>query len=537
MRGNPYEEFYMRMQHLQNVFRLAADASQHTAPRSLGLWVRTCAWWFVKGRAMLERRVRETQKGVADSIHEADSDHSIEATQPYVDLAKAWWITREIIPDYVHLERNENSNQLSDKVDAIDFSHLIQTFNAIEASMQALATSMTQNDVMPPSSILTQGMDTRIWVEYPSLPHGILCLVGGLNQTTLAKRILPGQQPFFSILVSDTQRHFNYGRLFVEAEIAMEGEPHDVQMPCVVTILREKTSSNVEITIVSQDGQINLHVQSDKRRGPTWADVEWRSRSQSICVHLTPELGLVLRFLAQEIKTLWGIFDYNRRMMKDWQPQENENVVLEEVIPIFHYSSPIGGPPESFPSKPVKDCRLRLLETSHLKVEGTGERTLYGGQRLVILTPPGLKTLSGISHALDPGLPVLFNYLRGDGNAPALMLHIRKEGKTASMIFTFAQTESRAKLHLLLSGGFINSGESASEDIALPDLLISRLTTEEAPEPAGTVVISNIEWKSLNVISSTSAAKAPCPIPLRICITCNFGVVVDRLNGGAFLPT
>ena len=521
------DEFYARMQHLRGVFRLAAETSQVTAQRASEHWLRASTWWFLKGRSGLEASARLAQNR---SPRLEGMDLPLQTKQSYVDLAKAWWIMEEIIPDGSLSLPNARHSGSSDSIDGLDEARIKQVGKSLRGNMRALMLSMKKNRLLPPHSLLVQGVDTTIWVHYPSLPPGLLALVADLDPRTLIKRSSPGREPFFGILIGDTERHFSYGRMFVDTEIVSDDDSgDDLQFPCILSIIRERSSSNLEITIASQDGQVNLHIQPDKKRGPTWTDIHWKVKSHSLRINLTRDLDLTVRFWESDFKTLWGIHDYTRRVDQEWKPKENEEVVFNDSVTMFQYIPPPGSQ-GTFPSNPIKRCKVRLFEKKLRIVGGSGHTDLHDGHRMLVVTPPGVKTLSSISKLFGPKSPILFNYLRGENNAPALLLNVRDEGVKLSIVLTFHEVLKRTELHMLLSSAFVGPNEWSSAELTLQDFQIVKNSTEF---PSMLTLAPGIEWHHVKVIQERDTSDSPeatSSDPLRICMTSNLGTLTEHVN-------
>lgn len=531
------DEFYSRVEHLRGVFHLASQRSQAAVDESLALWIRASTWWFLKGRNGLGSNARTA----AEQHHASQTTPQIptQALQCYVDLAKAWWIAREIIPEHLLRVQSADSESIVDSIDGLTLPLLEHAYASLQSSMDALTTSMQKYRLLPPHGLLIQGLDTRIWVDYPVLSPDILALTADVDPKTALKRTQPDEQPFFPVLLGDSERHFSYGRMFVEVEIVSEYDGLDeYQLPCVLSIVRERADSRVEVTIVSQDGVINLHVQSDRnRQGPTWDDVEWKVRSHSARIHLAEGFELAVRFWEVDFKTLWDIYDYNRRVEKDWCAREDEVVVFNDVVDNFHYIPPTNSQ-NTFPSKPVRSCKVRLFEASCIPPKSSGQEGLHTGHRLMAMTPPESKTLSSIGATFGPANPVLFSYLRGEGGRPALLLSVRDQGIKSTMVLTFAGTEKRAEVHALLNGTLIWPDESQSAKLPLKDFRVSLVAGDPAMTSRDLAFVPDIKWEYVRLIEKNEDSQHPKTSSSghrRICVRCNLGNITDRISSGMLI--
>jgi len=528
------DDFYSRVEHLHGVLSLSSERTPAMLDESIALWLRASTWWFLKGRNGLESSIRTATEQTHGPPTKPQSPS--QGLQCYIDLAKAWWIARDIIPDRFQ-QIQHSDGEIVDSIDGLRLPLLKQAYASLQANMKALTISMQKNRLLPPRSLLIQGLDTRIWIDYPALSPDILALTANLDPRTAAKRTSLNEKPFFPILLGDTDRHFSYGRMFVEVEIVSEYEGLDeYQLPCILSIIREREDSRVEMTVASQDGHINLHIQSDKNTGPNWDDVEWKVRPHSIRIHLAQGFELAVRFWEADFKTLWGIYDYNRKVEKDWSTRGDEVTVFDGVVDNFHYIPP----PDSrntFPSKPIRSCKVRLFEVSRMPSRNSGQGKIHAGHRLMVITPPDSKSLSSISARFDPVNLGLFSYLRGEGGRPALLLSIRTHDTKLTMVLTFRDIEKRAELHTLLNSTSVGPDEAESAKLPLKDFRVSLVANDPTLTSGDLAFVPEIVWEYVKVIEqgqSTHHSEAQLPSHRRICIGCNIGNVTDRISSGIY---
>ena len=520
-------DFYSRAQHLRGVFRLAAEKTCAIENKAIEHWLRASAWWFLRGKLTLESNFKSgvLEKGSLNG--QGSTKSGSQSQQCYVDLAKAWWIMEDILPEHVSPHSAASIRNTLDSFDGLDYADLRAVYYMIIANMQGFALFMAKNNIMPPQAILIQGADPTIWVEYPTVPPGLLGYTTALN-----KRL---RDPFFPILFTDTARHFSYGRVFAEAEIVSEdGVAEDSQLPCILSIIRQRTSSQVEITVTSQDGQINIHVQSDPKLGQTWKDVEWKVKSHSLRIRFPQGYQVALRPWEHDFKTIWGIHDYIRRVQKEMQPSDNEERVLDQTVTAFHL---VTGPEstETFPPRPVKQCRVRLFRRTALLEEGSGNRHIYNGTRLVVVTPPTTKTLSSFSRRFGRRSPILFSNLRGEDSAPALLLALRESAQKVSMILTFQDAGKRAELYMLMAGLLLGPGESHSKEIPIQKMSIVEILAAESAATKPLSLPQALQWQHVDVINQRQGSDCNQFVltdRLRIVASCNYGTVTDLVNLG-----
>jgi hypothetical protein len=490
--------FYTRMQHLRSVFSLNEVNVRIPPSESYSRWLRCATWWFLRGRSVLESNV-----GTLKAANGNQNDQiPLSILQCYVDLAKCWWIVEEKLP---MLDKTDVLfNQQHDSVDGLDTQSMMQAAKVLHASMDALDASMAKNGLLPHDSVLRQGLSTKLWSDNPSLPQHILLSMASLDPRTFARQI-GRQPPFYSMLVADTDRYFSFGRLFVSVEIRFAETGRELlKLPAVLSIIRDRTRMEAEITICSQDGQINLHIQSDKSNGLTWNGVKWDRKAFTIQLFLSNAFECIVRFKGSDMTTLLSVLDYDRHLEKEWQRAENEQVVFEETLNLFHYvpSKSVESKTDSmFPTQPIKNCRVRLFIETSLADERVGRFRLHKAYRLLFRTSPATKTPSSLSKTFKTSAPLLYTYLRGEGDAPAVMLTTHENGHSSSVILTFLDKARRAKFMELFDGSWIEPHEVSSKNLPMKSMSIETVGDKDATRDAKLYLPSSIQWQAARMIN------------------------------------
>lgn len=525
------DHFYANVQHLNNVFRLAAETYQSPTEVGFADWIRACIWWFLKGSDRLEMTSLTESHG-SNSVTSSPDGSAFALKQAYIDLAKAWWIMNEVLPRYIQQEDQNTQASGGD-----EYLGLLEVYSGIQASMRGLSAMMEKRQLLPPSSLLIQGADTRIWIRHPTLSTNLGSLLTNLTPRKLLKQS-PSEFRFFGIPLMDTNMHFTFGKMFVDAEIVLNND-HDtdtaeaLQLPCILSIIRKRTSPEAEFTLVSQDNSINLHIQSNRKFGPTWSEIEWRKKSHTLRIRIARDLELVLRFWEKDFRVLFGIYEYACKLQYYWEPYPDEKLKFDKVVRTFHY---VGQPQNSmmFPTDPIRQCKIRVFQKIFITGEHSGKHRLFAGHRVVVFTPPGIKTSSHISQDFRQKDPLMFKYLRGEAEAPALMLDVRDK-ESYAMVITFDSVSARAELHSILAGTFVYQDEVVSERVPLSKFVISGGPMDQLQSAESLLPIKGIQWQDLQVIN-----KASDPVKdgigfsqhLRVCLSCNYGTLTDRLNLG-----
>lgn len=534
------EDFGARVQRFNEVFRLGIANSGSLTEASFTKWTRVCAWWFLKGRQELETAVRSRPRSGDGSHGGGDMVLSPELKQAYLDLAKAWWISKEITPGHPELRKYGDASMSSLVAIVGSFGNaklaeVIEVHLGITANMRALAMSMERNNKLPPDDFEIHRLVSRVWVQYPILSATTRSLLSGRSPSSLVSATPDDVESHPPITVGDTKRYFNFGSIFVEASL-VDGQA-ELRLPCLLTILRGRSSWDLELTIASQDGQVNIVVQNSREAGVTWGDVHWNIKTNTMHLTLKDRLFTVdVHFSEKDFKSLWTIRNYTQKVLKGFQCGETEKCVFETSVKCFQFFSPIA--PPIFPTEPIKACKLRLFEKTVVFTEGAGKRRVHDGHRLLVITPSAVKTLSGMVCNFGKQNPILFTYLRGEDDAPAMSLKSLESGPDSSMVITFHKSSERRLFHALLDGTSMTNEESCSACMPLKCLLISPKLAEEASSHFKGSFLAGFRWHQLRVLGRTNEDEDHGvrhilrSESLRVWADSDMGTIVDRINLG-----
>ncbi|KAI4277958.1 MAG: hypothetical protein LQ337_001388 [Flavoplaca oasis] len=527
------QDFAARVQPFGNVFLIGLDTRSEPG---LARWVTAASWWFIKGHSGLEVSVRSIAKTAS-----TDKTMSMEISpllkQAYVDLAKAWWITSEITPKrYPEVKNLGNKDPIS--VSSIMHSffdrrtaELIQRYLSIISNLRALAMSMKRNDRMPPSGLELQGLDVRIFLPYPSLSPSVARLLSSERSRVVADNEGIEESYFFPMPISDTESHFNYGRMFVEVVLDHIKPESQIRISCLLSVLRKKVDRDITVVIASQDDQVHLVIQPDVNQRLSWRDVHWKTQNRYIEIDLRADLDLRVHFDERDFKTIWGIHDYIRTVQKGSQASKTETLVYEDTLGSFQYFEQ-SKTAAHFPPEVIEGCILRLFECFRVVTEASGERRLHDGFRVMVVTPRSIKTLSSVSHFLGQQKPIVFSYLRDGHGAPAILLRTSKSSRDPSMVLSFQNQAEREFLHTILSGTRLSAGEHCSNDLGLESLRIKLDTGEEQSAGQDVGRLESYKWKNVRILGQDPPHMAIGGPQVRIWAESQSGCFVDRINLG-----
>ncbi|KAL4801987.1 hypothetical protein BDV18DRAFT_154601 [Aspergillus unguis] len=531
-----YTEFREYAAQYQEAILLSAEDVKPLMETSLTEWIRAAVWWFMRGKKMLEAYARSRP---SNSNPNRRADPAM-AQQAVVDLAKALWINENIVPQ--HQEVTRYGSMSMDALLAVvsttgdkQLSDLLGVYHSVLSHLRSLAVSIKRNNIL---SAIPPGTepDTSVWIRYPFFAPDVSAVLSGATSRSMLLDN-SGKAPTFVQMMplGDSNRYFSFGSMFVEVSVSSkEDDSTGFTMPCALSIIRDRADWYVFAAITSQSDLINVMVQSDKKKGPTWDDVDWQVRTHSMRVKLPRGFELDVMFKEDDFKTLWNIVNYTRKTEARLQPEAGESVIFEGTLKLFQYMDP--GTPKAFPAESIERCRVRLFERSVTITEGTGTRSAHRGFRITVLTTPKVKTLSSVTHILGYGAPVLFGLLRGEDGAPALVLNVKEDGRSRSMLMTFQEVRERTTLHSLLLAMLPKQRELKVADVPLRAYTIEQPTdrfTGEPPKqhlqfPAGTVCVIDQEHDLVEHGYGPTVLSEH----LRAFIASEWGSVTDRLNLG-----
>ncbi|PKX90368.1 uncharacterized protein P174DRAFT_424548 [Aspergillus novofumigatus IBT 16806] len=524
------------------LIRIAAESGKPSMEISLAEWIRAAVWWFLRGKKKLEAYARSRSSGSGGTSQGSPLNN---AKQAVVDLGKALWICENVVPQHSELSRygTRGIDAIIAVASTTGDKHLadcLSLHQAIMSHLRSLAMSIKRNNILP--ELAAEGdaavqADTNVWVGYPVFaPDVSAVLSGAATRSVLVDNSGKGPSIVQMMPLGDTSRYFSYGSMFVEACISSQEDDSQEQfsIPCALSILRDRGDWYVFAAITSQSELVNVMIQSDRKKGPTWDDVEWHVRSHSMRVRMPRGFELDVSFQDEDFKNLWNIVHYTLRTEASLQPEAGETVIFEYTLKNFQYMD--SGTPKAFPAEPVERCRLRLFERSTTVTEGTGSRSAHRGFRLTVLTSPKVKTLSSVRHIIGHGAPIIFGLLRGEDGAPALMLKVKEDGMSRSMVMTFQEVQGRNTMHALLLGM-----TTSDREFKIPDIPLRAYSIEQpADKPNGQPVKVHLEFPAGNVsvIDQERAyvdhGYGPTVLSehLRAFIATEWGSVTDRLNLG-----
>ena len=503
------QDFSRRSAHLYTLFRLSAESVKPLPKCSPQELVRIALWWFLKGRSTLETTFRDrptTPQGQQANLQTRQQAHA--------DLAKALWIIEHVTSQFAQ-------RQMVSTGPNTPMADILSAQSTMLASLKKLAISMTRNNMLPPDpddAPLPQGVDNTIW----KADDGDRSLVMGqrLNSTLSLLE---------SFSLGDTENHFQYGRMFVEAMVLEEAASRYYRAHVLLSILRSQREKGLTVTVASQDGLVNIAIQDDATRGPTWNDVVWHHNTYTIIVTLPRGFKLQLHCQQMDYEALWNLFDLHNEIYAVLDAREGEELIFDTTIKIFQQFK-LGENGESLPQQPLPNCYLRVFQRVLISNSPSGSRKSHRGFRVGLATNVKTKNVKGVDRVLLPNFPIQFGYLRGDGGMPALLLKSSDENSQNNIVFTFDDVNQRTRLHTLLTGLALANGEEVVSETAIKGFGVTNEKNYEAK------CLKYFDWKSLRLITeakrNSTGGAASKSHNLRLVLDFKAGTITDRMDLG-----
>lgn len=511
--------FVARTRHLFELFRLHAETLKPLSTCTPKDCARAGIWWFLQGRTGLETTIRERP-----STPKSQMQNEIDRQQAYTNLAKGYWLCEEVVP-----EISASQNLPPD-------DEVMEVSDTLVTALKKLSMSMRRNDLLPPEdAFLPQTINKSIWLEYPTISQDMIALLSG----NWGSGISAMQQPMSTLHlldafpIGDTTDNFSYGRVMADAFLMEQGrDSQRLFFPCLLSIVRPQTQNGLVFVIGSQNGHVQMAIQENKNAGPIWDDIRWRNDSCAIEIRLPRGFILVVQLSQQDYRMLWNMYDFGSKVKASLYPRKDELMVFRKTLRSFQYND---GDPQSrtFPAEPVPNCDVALFERIHKEVGPGGLRTWHRGYRVAVVTGPRTRTVSGVHHSYPPHMPILFGFMRLEGDAPALSLRFDTGRQKGRMVLTFNDDQERAVFHKFLTGTSQASDERSFGDIPIKSFTIA----ESLREPLGLAPFSRMPWQQAKVVNEDFGPSGELPPmilsdKLRVVLEYQNGTFTDRVNVG-----
>lgn len=527
------DDLDVRVRRLHEMFRLSVTTSQEIMTVSFSKWVHTAAWWFLRGRGDLEQAVRNEKSHMQGAEAAGLQSMSKELRQAYVDLAKAWWIVKEITPRHPEIRKYGDAS-MSSMVAVIQrfgdatLAGPAQNHVSIIANMRALAMSMKRNTRLPPDDMDLQQLDLGVLIGSPNLSFNLAAVLSA------SQRELSNDALLSSIPVGDTNRFFVLARMFVQVSLASGSITEEKAfIPCLLSVMREKGAVDLTAILTSQDCNIDLIIQPEHKPagGLSWRHVHWKASSYALCLDVSDEIQIFGYFSSTDFQSLWDMRDYTMKIQKDFAGRSEEKIVFD--CNLFEFDCfESKGRAHSFPSGPVQECHARLFAKTVVMTNSSGHMTKRSAHRFMTTTSPSTKLLKHLSQDYISEEVIVFNrYPREDGPK----LTVRVPG-FSGMTLSFERWEDLDRYHAVLSETFMSDEDYCPSPLPLQNFNVLALQTEAKTSSVDANTFCRLRWQQIRVVNRGPPSYGHGQLPsaaannLRMIALCETGAFVDHLN-------
>ncbi|EME83498.1 uncharacterized protein MYCFIDRAFT_94518, partial [Pseudocercospora fijiensis CIRAD86] len=308
----------------------------------------------------------------------------------------------------------------------------------------------------------------------------------------------------------------------------------------LIQVMRGRQDFPTSISIASQSELVNVRIlaRQGERRNLTWSDVTWKASAFGMLIHLPRNFDLSVRMQERDFRAVWNLSEYARKVEKCLRPEEGEVTIHEARLAELQYAD--SSNPNAFAPEKVRGCTARVFERQIQHVDGSGIHKVHRGYRLLLVTDPGHKTLSAVSHEVGTRTPFYFEYLTDPTaqGTTAMVIRIREEKRQCRALLVFPDAETRQALYEVLTGLSVGPDETIVGRMSLTSLRIEPASQTAGFSQSAHTALQQLQWQKLGVTNSrledpnSRIASTVQSDKLRIVARHSLGCITDRLNLG-----
>lgn len=544
------EEFSVRITHNYKLFKLSAESVKPIEQSSFKSLLRAASWWFLIGSMAIRKVVNQKQPSSDPTQME------VMKSQGFADLAKCYWILDEIL-----LERPEIGGRSPEELDALEYAaraegrladaDLYERYRSLYSKLRQIAASMMKYNVMPPpadEAILTQGLNTAIWVQYPWRDPEMQQMLSGVDAVKVLCPEGAGSMPLSEAFPVDNSEKFVYSTSCATMHLSSElSDVKGFRLPVMVTAFRRRDEKTMTAVLTSQDGQVGIYFLSKGGHRPNWKEVHWDVARDFMDVKLGQGLRARIIYQPGELGTIHNIYEGSTSVLKKFATREDEDPIIETTVATAQYS----GPPASFPAGRVPGCIVRMFEKSIVRQSETGQERRHIGVRLAVVTGSSERYLSALSFDLPTKSPIFFEHEEA-GSSKTLILHM-SGGVKLALTFEEGQKGSIGRdvfQHCLVGGP--KPTDTADEKLTLQRVSITGAS--DADVASTSTILDRLQWSSVGIVrclprENEEPREAQVPPHIRIVtktkagdrfsdrITMQAGQLLIRISAKSFSPS
>ncbi|KAG9233698.1 hypothetical protein BJ875DRAFT_402625 [Amylocarpus encephaloides] len=482
------------------------------------------SWWLLLARKRLEPLLQ-------DQSDFADRQHTVACIkQVHVDISKALWLLQQNCNSCSDLRRGFEEAE-TQRSDIYQYQNLAARLSLLVRIRQAMG-QLQQLELDRPILNDLEDCDMSICVLYPTLNLDLAYIMTGYH--TPSNPLHPRTAMPFPL--GDTTELFYFGAMHVDLHlIAGSSKLEHIKYPAILSMVRGREEDHMGIMVGTQNASVDFSITATQDHQPRWKNTKWNTSDLTLQVRFPTGFKLMMGFDGWDFVTLKKKFEHYSKALTPFQPTANETLLYEETLKSAKFNSH-EAKDRLFPTQAVADCRLRLYQQTTRKETVTGTRLVYGGLRLVVITPPAFKNLGIISQVFSPEKTVQFGFQPVQDRRTHLSFRIDDSDPKSLLDVTFETPQQQSTLLAHLTGCFTYSHEQLIAQVQLSSCSIS---LEGGPPSNKLFSDWRWRWQLLRVFgqfSPNESPKSPTQLinseSLRIVVDSQKGRITDRINIG-----
>jgi hypothetical protein len=543
---NPLSEFQAHGSRYYPLFALSVQNSVLESDASLSSWVRAAAWWFL----MAEMNFKQLRKYLQEGVEVSQVVRSRRHMQAIIDLSKTVWIVGDRIYDsakvrHVDISTPEAVDKVIQNETLSSLSCTVQYWQDLLKRSKSLVSAIRRNGLMlSPSddSPLSTGMDTSIWLRYPT-PSAITAdWLRSANPHWV--RMDNTTNPVEPLDIAEVMPLKGTAKTFLIKTIpggisgGFSSDDRALTLPCVVTIARRSGSYALVLFMASQDHGINVVIETDPVRGD---GIEWQQSSSSFAFNFADGFQLKGQLHETDYPYLKESYELASRLSAADCCSPLQNAALGEV-PIFRAASQIFDRRsrtrvKHFPYEgEQKGCEILLFE-KYKMLEGMSKpRKAHRRYRLIVMLSRFAPNLGIFDTDLGGERPILIDTMH-ENSPPRIVL---QDSQQAHLVIQFARNRDLDKFY----GALTSFSRPANKILAFADVPIRSYSIDPSSGGEAADFLSQASWRNVQISSEEDhvyeADRRVGSVPsTRVTLTtfASHAVFAERLTPGAcFLP-
>lgn len=535
-------EFTAHTRHYYRLFVLAAEAVRPGLDAPLSRWVRAAAWWFLTAETNFKHLRRDLEDGV--SILQITA--SRRCMQAVVDLSKTAWIVEDMVDDYakaqsLDLSSQESIEKLIQSNPLSRFSRTLQYWQDLSNRFGSLVAAIRRNGFMASASEslpLSAGIDTSIWVGYPTLEPRVAHWFRSANPSwvKMDETVTP-VEPFDlakTIPLKSTANTFRMRSMFGRISGGFQNERQISNVPCILTTARRVGFYALVLFIASQDHDINIVIETD----PTCREgIDWQPTNSAVLFSFADGFQFMIQFQQVDYIQLKECYDLATRASTATVHDTFEDtnlggkVVFRATSKTFERRST--EKLRSFPYEgEQRDCEIILTEKYEMLRGVSAAHKAHRGFRLSVMLSANAPNLGILDAHIGGEKPILLH--SSHEHSPPFVELI--DDSRALLRIQFSRNRDFDRFYELLT----SLGNAADKDNAFENVTLRSFSVEPSSSEARTF-LAGAPWRNVQVTSPNAGSHGQSHVrnmtaagAINISVFSAHGVIADRLFQGLY---